>query len=460
MNQNEFIEIDLREIGIILLKKWYFIVVCFVLATGSTFVVTRFYMDKVYRAETTLFLGKEKDKIGGLSFTDLQVSNQLVVDYREMLKTRLVAERIKDKIGVDPSVFQKGVDVKTVKDSRLLSISYEDTDPEIAARVVNELGNIIAQLAADIIEVKNVRIIDTAVVPTAPVKPSLTTNVGLAGVLGILLGVGLIYLLELVDNTFKKPDELEKKVGMAVVGTIPRLAGGNRTKDKQLTEKEYLANMITINDPKAPASEAYRELRTNLHFKSVDQQLKSLVVTSSSLGDGKTVTAANLAVVMAKSGKSVVIVDADLRKPKLDKYFGISPKAGLTNVFTDDKGSVKLPITEIKDVPNLHVITSGPVPPNPSELLSSKKAEAFFKELREQYDLVIIDTPPVGVVTDAAIVSGIADGTLVVVAAGQTRQDAVKRSLKALENVKDKITGFVMTKLDLSRNGYYSYEYK
>lgn len=464
MGKSDYIEIDIREIFIVLLKKWYIIAICFILATGSSFAITQFYLKPIYKAQTTLFLGKESDKMASLSIADIQLNNQLVADYRELLKSNLVAESIEQKLGVNAVKLKSSVNVQTVKDSRIFSISYEDTDPELAANVVNELALVIKQMASDIIQVKNVKIIDIAKIPKFPVSPNKTRNLGLAGVMGIALAAGLIYLLEMLDYTFKKPEDVERQLELNVIGAVPKFEGGkrgkNKTKDQKQLEQDYLKNLITKNDPKAPASEAFREIRTNLHYMSVDKELKTLVVTSPSLGEGKTVTAVNMAVALAKSGKSVLVIDADLRKPKVHHYFGIENDKGLTNIIKGDIDEKEVNSLTLRGIPNLSVIPSGPIPPNPAEILSSNKMKQFLENLKGKYDVIIIDTPPVGQVTDAAILAGIADGTILVFACNQTRIDMAKRAKKALASVNSNIIGTVLTKLDTGRAKYYNYEYK
>lgn len=461
MQKNDFVEINISEMLFLLVKKWYLIVICFVLAAGTSLIVTQYYLKPVYRAEASLFLGKESGKFDALSILDIQLNSQLVNDYREILKSTLVAERIQQKLGVDVEEFQSNVDVQTVKDSRLFKISYEDEDPQLAADVVNDLAEIIKQMAADIIEVKNVKEIDKAKDPTTPVKPNKKVNVGIAGILGLLFGISLIYLLEFIDHTFKKPEELERQLGLSVIGTVPQFEGGKRgnkkAKGQKELEQQYQKNLITTNNPKAPASEAFRELRTNLQYSSIDKEIKVMVITSPSLGDGKTVTTANIAVALAQYGKKVLIIDADLRKPKVHHYFGIKNNDGLTNILTGEKDIRKIKIEEKSDISNLYIITSGPIPPNPTEILNSNKMRQMLEYFKEEYDVIIIDTPPVGQVTDAAILAGISDGVLLVVASGETRIEMAKRAKKALESVNANIIGTVLTKMDTRRSSYYYY---
>jgi capsular exopolysaccharide synthesis family protein len=188
--------------------------------------------------------------------------------------------------------------------------------------------------------------------------------------------------------------------------------------------------------------------------------MKNIIVTSPSLGDGKTVTTVNLAVTLAQSGKKVLIVDADLRKPKVHHYFGIKNGEGLTNVLTGDKEIKKINIVEKNDISNLYILTSGPIPPNPAEMLNSKKMHQLLEQLKKDYDVVILDTPPVGQVTDAAILAGIADGVILVLASGDTRIDMAKRAKKALDGVIAHVIGAILTKLDIGRTSYYYYKYE
>ena len=215
-------------------------------------------------------------------------------------------------------------------------------------------------------------------------------------------------------------------------------------------------NLIAHHDPKSPASEAYRSLRTNLHYASIDRDIKSLVITSPTAADGKTTTAANLAISMAQNGKRVLLMDADLRKPKIHRYFGIPNGTGLTHLLVQD-AQPNDAVVKAPGIDNLFLVTSGSTPPNPSELISSERMRQLIRELADQYDLVILDTPPAAQVTDSVQLAGETDGSLMVVSAGETHIDRTIQAVKSLKNVNAKILGEVLVKTENKGKNYYYY---
>ncbi len=215
-------------------------------------------------------------------------------------------------------------------------------------------------------------------------------------------------------------------------------------------------DLITLHNPKSPIAEAYRTLRTNIQFSNVDGELKLLCVTSSGPSEGKTTSATNLAETFAQAGNRVLIIDGDLRRPRVHKVFKVSNNKGLTNVLAGQYSVDD--VTQITGT-DVTVMTSGPIPPNPSELLGSQKMKDLMQQLKQRYDVIIIDAAPVGVVTDAAILSTIVDGTILVVASGKTEIDGAKRAKQLLENVGARILGVVMTMIPVSKKGYYGYQY-
>jgi capsular exopolysaccharide synthesis family protein len=215
-------------------------------------------------------------------------------------------------------------------------------------------------------------------------------------------------------------------------------------------------NLITINDPKAPVTEAYRMCRTNLHYLNIDKEHKAIVITSANTLEGKTITATNLAITMAQAGKKVMLVDADMRKPRVHKTFELNNGVGLTNLVTKEEDFSKV-VQACKWVENLSIITSGPIPPNPSEILQSKAMKTLIDNLKDAYDLILIDAPPVCSVTDATVLSTIVDGVILVIASKETTIDSARVALKSLEKVEATILGTILTKVKMSKKGYYEY---
>jgi protein-tyrosine kinase len=215
--------------------------------------------------------------------------------------------------------------------------------------------------------------------------------------------------------------------------------------------------VITHSDPKSPISEAYRVLRTNIQYSSIDRPLKTIVVTSSGPMEGKTTTVSNLAVAFAQSGSKVLLVDGDLRKPKIHKVFWSANETGLTNFLAAHDDHMKY--IRQSAVPNLDILPSGTIPPNPSELLSSNSMKNFINNVKEAYDLIIIDSPPVGSVTDASIISTYVDGTILVVNSGKVAIDALKKTRELLEKVNANIIGVVLNNVDKKARGSYYYQY-
>jgi non-specific protein-tyrosine kinase len=217
-----------------------------------------------------------------------------------------------------------------------------------------------------------------------------------------------------------------------------------------------LSELVAVSEPRSPISEAYRTLRTNLDFASLDQALKTLVVTSAGVGEGKSTTLANLAVVSAQAGRKVVLVDADLRRPTLHTIFGLDNGQGLTTVMMDESALASPPLRSV-GVEGLSVLTSGPLPPNPAELLGSRRMEEVIAALAQGADQVFFDTPPVVAVTDAAVLATKVDGVLLVVSAGTTRREYARTAVQRLEQINARLVGTVLTNVQMGTGfqGYY-----
>lgn len=215
-------------------------------------------------------------------------------------------------------------------------------------------------------------------------------------------------------------------------------------------------SIITFKEPKSPISETFRNMRTNITFADIDNELKVLAITSHSINEGKTTILGNYAVALAQSGKRVLLIDCDLRRPQTHKKFGLSNKKGLTNILL--KEILVVEGIQKTEAPNLFVIASGPIPPNPSEILASRRMGELINELRNDFDYILLDAPPLGMVTDAAVLSSVTEGYIIVVALGESHRDGVRNMIETLQTINANIVGVVANKVRMSkRNMYYTY---
>jgi non-specific protein-tyrosine kinase len=281
-----------------------------------------------------------------------------------------------------------------------------------------------------------------------PVRPRLLMNTLLAGLIGFLLALGLIFLLEYLDDTFKSGADLNQALGISPLGEIARIKG-KKPQDRLLVPK----------DPFSSITEAYRMIRSNIQFMSVDQPVKSILVTSATVGEGKSTTAANLAVVMAQAGYNTIIVDTDLRQPIQHDIFQISNQRGLTEWLCSPAVELESQLNKT-EIANLRVLTRGILPPNPADLLGSQRMGQLLAGLSELADVIIYDSPPLLAASDALVLSNRVDGVVLIVEAGRTRRDVVMQALLNLQQANANLLGGVLNQVRPKRGSYYqSYYY-
>jgi polysaccharide biosynthesis transport protein len=289
----------------------------------------------------------------------------------------------------------------------------------------------------------NAQILEPARMPKGPISPKRKLNFILSVLVGLMIGGGIAALQEALDDTLRTSEDVERELALPLLGIVTRITEPG---ERSLVSAGTLSGV----------AEAFRMVRSNIKFMAVDKSLRTIMVTSASKGEGKSTTAANLAVALAQDGRSVVLVDGDLRRPSVHKQFGVPNASGLTNAIVGG-----MPLDEVTldvGVENLRIITAGPIPPNPAELLDSARFAKLVEELRTAYDIVVFDAPPVLGVVDASVLGGRSDGVVLVVAAGDVEKKAARRTVQMLQQSRSHILGVVLNKID-QQHGEYYYDY-
>lgn len=296
--------------------------------------------------------------------------------------------------------------------------------------------------------ISNVRGLDKAQLPTRPVSPNMRTNVALAAFMALIVGVGIIFLLVFLDRSIKSVTDATQAAGAPVLGVIPQLTSA----DLDGRNDDRTRDMYVHDNPKSSIAECCRSLRTNILFSAADRELKTIVVCSANQREGKTTIVNYLGTTMAQSGQRTLLIDSDMRRPRLHKSTNVPLSPGLSNLLIgeDDYDNLIKP-TEVK---NLYVLPCGPTPPNPAELLLTKRFEVVLRELAKRFDRLILDSPPIQPVTDAVVLSKRVDGVVLVVRASKTMRDELRRSARTIRDVGGAIVGVIVNELD-ARDSYY-----
>jgi tyrosine-protein kinase Etk/Wzc len=349
---------------------------------------------------------------------------------------------------------------KTISEMRLETEKYPKLEAE-QTRLSATLGTMQRtfdnlqseyQLAriAESVDDGRVQSIDEATLPTFAVSPNRKRAITYSGLVGLLLGLALAFALDRMDDSVKSPDELRDQMELPLLGLIPAIRaerGSRRAVDTTV------GRLITHADPRSPVAEAYRSMRTNLAFARAQQSPQAIVVASPGPADGKSTTVANLAITFAQQGQRTLLIDADLRRAVLDKAFGVARSPGLTEVIIGE--STLEQVIHDTTVPNLSIVASGRFPPNPAELLGSSRMQEILHEAKARFDVVLLDSPPLLAVTDAAVLATMVDGVVLVIRTERTKRDAVRRALGHVRSVRGRLLGVVLNDVDMRSGAYY-----
>lgn len=312
---------------------------------------------------------------------------------------------------------------------------------------INLLNNLEAIRLARLQNTPNVVSIESAIVPTKPVSPKPLTNTGLAAVVGLMLAGGVAFLIEYLDDTIRTPEDVERVLKLPIIGYIGDIS----------LSKGEVVDAHVLKHPRSPVSEAFRSLRTNLEFTNVDHSLNKILIASSGPGEGKSTIASNLAIIIAQGGKRVLLIDADMRRPRIHSIFGFSNRVGLSTLFRGSM-TVRSAMRPVAGINNVFVIPSGSPPPNPTELLSSAKMDQILLEAGQEVDVIVIDSPP-SIVADYQVLSTKVDGVVMVIKPGNTHAETASAMLEQLERVNANLLGVVLNKIPRNSHFYGGYHY-
>jgi len=351
-----------------------------------------------------------------------------------------------------------------------LSKKYKDKHPRIQGirSALEELNNkinietnkVIESIRVELsgnFEANNVRIIDYAEIPTSPIKPKKRFNFLLSLVIGLIGGAGLAFFIDYMDNTIKNENDIEQYLNMAFLGFIPKIR--NKEKNKEVIKRSGGRSIFVLTQPKAPATEAMKSIRSNIAFSAPKDQLKSILITSAGPSEGKTIISVNLAVTFAQYGEKTIIIDCDLRRSSLHKVFKVEEHIIGMSSYLIGEASIS-GVIQKTEIENLDVIFAGHHPPNPAELLNPDRFRLFLDELGLKYDRIIIDSPPIMPVSDSINLSTAVNGIIQVIRYSKLNKEIVFRAKEKLSDSKAKIIGAILNGVDIESSGHYYYPYQ
>jgi capsular exopolysaccharide synthesis family protein len=441
-HMEEEFNLDIRSLLQIIKKNILLILSITISATLLTIFVNFYVLKPLYQAKCSVIVGKEtSDK---LTQEEVIMYQSLIKSYTEIAESRLVAENAIESSGLKTSSeeLMENISVSAKEGTQIIEITYLSKDPEDSMIKANALAMSFVAESQKLLPSGSVKLIDKAIVPKVPFSPNKILNIVISFFIGLIISLGLVSFLELLDNSIKNENDVENQLGLTTLGSIPR--------------QNKMISLIVEKEPNSHVAEAYKTLRTNILFSLENRGIKTLMVCSSGIKEGKTNISTNLATAISKVGKSVLLIDCDLRKPSVHRSFNISNELGLSNILMEDNKANQA-IVSINN--NLHIMPSGRHVMNPYEVLASKKMKALIKEMEASYDYIIIDTPPIIAFTDALALVTDKIATIFVVSSGETKIDICKKSIKLLLTVNAAVIGVTLNKVNKIYDIDYSFKY-
>lgn len=443
-------ELELKDFFKYVLSKQIVVLICVII----TLIIGGFYTfnlkEPMYKSNTTIVLTAEKDSNNGaITQNDLTINKSLVSTYSQIIKSKKVLKQVIENLNLKLSLGELSsmVSVESISNTEIISITVSNKDSKKAYKIANEIARIFTKEIVSLYNIQNVNIVDIAEESKLPYNMNYVKDVIIYIMIGFLVGYTIIIISFYFDNSIKSTEEIETKLKLPILGTVP----SSSKKNKMNTE------LIVHENSKSIISEGIKTLRTNLQFSSVDKKLKSILVTSSMPGEGKSFTSANLATAFAQNGLKVLLVDCDMRKGRQHYMFNVKNDLGLSNLLISDNIESYKNFFKKTKVENLFLLTMGTIPPNPSELLGSEKNKKLVELFSKHFDMVIYDSVPVNGLPDSLIMSRLVDKVIVVTELKHTPYELLNNTKKSLEKVNADIAGIVVNKVTTNNKKSYTY---
>ena len=454
MENNEYI--DMKKILNIILSKKIFIALIILLSLVMSYFYSYYYKKPQYNSSVTVLLtGDEAQGEKQVTQTDLNLNSGLISTYGSIAKSANVLSKVIENLGLDISVknLQNNLTVAEIKNTQFLKITVENSNPETAMKIANEISTVFVEQIKTIYNIQNINIIDTAEISNTPCNINHIKDMAIALMAGIFASGVLILILYILDDTIKSEKDIPVNLKLETIGTIPNT---NKTNNELIIE----------TDPKSYIVECLKTTRTNILYSSNINKKKAILFTSAREKEGKSFIVNNIAVAFAQANKKVLIVDTNLRTPKgRSQIFENQTGEGLSDFIkeiTENKlenlEKAKKYIKETK-IPNLHILESGTIPPNPSELLSSTNMRNLLELLKSMYDLVLLDGTPSMIVSDSIALSTMVDSTILIAENKVSKINELKKTKRQIQDVGGKIMGVILNKSDVQHNKYYGKGY-
>lgn len=449
-------KINFKRLNSVIKKNKIILILCIIIFIVLGCIYSYYIVTPKYKSTSTIVLTNDnnKGKTTSVTQTDVNLNTKLVSTYGNILKSNSVLERVIEDLNLDISIEELNKDIKIneIDDTQIIEVSILNKDAAKAQEIGNELNKIFIEEVKKIYNLENVNILDNASLNQEPYNINHVRDICVFGIIGIVCSSIIIMLIYFLDTTIKIEQDIEEYTDLNLIGVVPKV--------------KIKEELIVKNNDKSSISEAIKVIRTNLLYTNKNGESKAILFTSCNPGEGKSWIVSNLAITYAQTNKNVLIIDSDMRKGRQHKIFNVEQQKGLSDLIAQidennlDENYKLLPeyIKESK-IPKLHIITIGSIPPNPSELLSSKKMNVLINMLKNVYDIIILDGTPCNLVSDSIPISRIVDNTVIVAESRSTKIEELNKNVKLIKNIGGNVTGAILNKKEYKKseykNGYY-----